>query len=274
MNYLTETFDDISISLGKCDDLLQETKYNEDYIFQGITINAVITDTPYNLGFHYSIYKDNLSPDAYFSWQKNILLLCANRMVNGGSILYLHYPEFASKIFHAVQNNLIALTPYEWITWIYHCHTSGSPLRKATRAWLWWIKNTPFATYFTEPLYIGKKACEGEYRNPNDKRIKKKIANGDKPVDYDWWNYEQVKNVSKEKTEHPCQLPLEMVKRLVEMSCPPGGAVLDPFTGSGTTAVACIETGRKFIGMEVDEKYYKIAKNRIIEAQKRKSLEL
>jgi len=48
---------------------------------------------------------------------------------------------------------------------------------------------------------------------------------------------------------------------------PTGGTILDPFMGSGTTGVACVQTGRKFIGIEIDPGYFEIAKKRIMEAQ-------
>lgn len=79
---------------------------------------------------------------------------------------------------------------------------------------------------------------------------------------YDWWEINQIKNVSKEKTEHPCQMPLEVMMNIIGI-LPEGYTILDPFMGSGTTGEACRLLGRDFIGIELDEKYFKIAKNRI-----------
>ena len=64
---------------------------------------------------------------------------------------------------------------------------------------------------------------------------------------------------------HPTQKPVELIEFLVKSYCPEGGLVLDNCMGSGTTAVACINTNRKFIGFEIEEKYFKIANVRIIE---------
>jgi len=79
---------------------------------------------------------------------------------------------------------------------------------------------------------------------------------------YDWWNVNQVKNVSKDKTKHPCQMPIEVMKNVVAM-LPDNSTVVDIFMGSGTTAQACIDLGYDFVGVEIDESYYNIAKNRI-----------
>jgi DNA modification methylase len=67
-----------------------------------------------------------------------------------------------------------------------------------------------------------------------------------------------------EKTGHPTTKPTKLMVRLVERM--PGKTVLDPFMGSGTTGVACVKTGRRFIGIEKEPKYFAIAKRRIEEA--------
>jgi len=59
---------------------------------------------------------------------------------------------------------------------------------------------------------------------------------------------------------------------MVRLVTEPGSTVLDPFMGSGTTGVACVQTGRNFIGIEIDETYYRIAQQRIAEAQMQPSL--
>jgi len=65
---------------------------------------------------------------------------------------------------------------------------------------------------------------------------------------------------------HPHQKPLPLMKYLLDR-LPPNCTILDPFMGSGTTGVACVQTGRNFIGIEIDPKYYAIAEKRIAEAQ-------
>lgn len=62
---------------------------------------------------------------------------------------------------------------------------------------------------------------------------------------------------------HPTEKPLQLMKRLVLASSNPGDTILDCVMGSGTTGVACVNTGRNFIGMELDAEYFQIAKNRI-----------
>ena len=68
-------------------------------------------------------------------------------------------------------------------------------------------------------------------------------------------------------TGHPTTKPTKLMVALIERMSNPGDTILDPFMGSGTTGVACVQTGRNFIGIEIDPGYFEIAKKRIEQAQ-------
>lgn len=63
--------------------------------------------------------------------------------------------------------------------------------------------------------------------------------------------------------DHPCAFPIDLALRPIKSSCKPGGTVLDPFSGSGTTGEACLQLGRKYIGIEKEERYCESAANRL-----------
>ena len=107
--------------------------------------------------------------------------------------------------------------------------------------------------------FLGKKVCV--YWKPALWYVKgKKRRAFDIPRD-------MVKNNKPEKKVHPWEQGVEWFRHWCECICYPGETVLDPFMGSGTTGVACVQTGRKFIGIEIDEGYFKIAEKRIAEAR-------
>ena len=83
---------------------------------------------------------------------------------------------------------------------------------------------------------------------------KKKWNDGGYPA---IWNYNKVNSL------HPTGKPLELLLDWVQQFTDPGELILDPFMGSGTTGVACKELNRNFIGIEIDPKYFEIAKQRI-----------
>lgn len=82
---------------------------------------------------------------------------------------------------------------------------------------------------------------------------------------------ERVLEEGTKRAAHPTQKPLELMIEL--LACNPA-SVLDPFMGTGTTGVACVQTGRNFIGIEIDPTYYAIAQKRIAEAQAQPALPL
>lgn len=77
----------------------------------------------------------------------------------------------------------------------------------------------------------------------------------------------------KEKREHPTQKPEKLIRKIIEDYSEEGQTIFDPFLGSGTTAVACINTGRNFIGIEKDEDYFEIAQRRIKDAQEQERID-
>ena len=98
--------------------------------------------------------------------------------------------------------------------------------------------------------------------------------NAENPAVFNLWQGKKYKsNVLEYKKDndglHPTQKPLALIEDLVNTYSNPGDKVLDPFMGSGTTAVACLKTGRKYIGFELDERYYATSVQRIADADAR-----
>ena len=76
------------------------------------------------------------------------------------------------------------------------------------------------------------------------------------------------RRVSPQKLTHPCEKPVPLIEELIIESSDEGDVILDSFLGTGSTAIACINTNRNFIGIELDDKYFEIAKERIEECRK------
>jgi len=90
------------------------------------------------------------------------------------------------------------------------------------------------------------------------------------------WSFLPPKRKHKftEVYNHPTEKPVEIMERLIEMTSLNDHVILDPFMGSGTTGVACVQTGRNFIGIEIDPDYFAIAERRIKEAEAQPRLEV
>jgi len=91
-----------------------------------------------------------------------------------------------------------------------------------------------------------------------------------------WHSDSAISNIQKIqppiKRQHPNEKPVSLVERFVKNCTNKDGTILDPFMGSGTTGVACMNLGRKFIGIEIEKKYFDIACERIDQAQRQMRL--
>lgn len=213
-----------TLILGDCRKYLKNL--NENNII-------IVTDPPFNINYKYNKYKDNIPKEEWL----DMICMFAKQFK---SVIIL-YPEMLHELSISLNK-----PPQRVVSWVYNSNTNK--------------QHRDIGFYGIIPDF---KKVKQPYKNLNDKRIKARIAKGCTGAKlYDWWNINQVKNVSKEKTEHPCQMPLEVMKNIIGI-LPKDYTICDPFMGSGTTGVACKKLGRNFIGIELDEKYFKIAKERI-----------
>ena len=81
------------------------------------------------------------------------------------------------------------------------------------------------------------------------------------------WTFTSPKNSEKTFGKHPTQKPVDLLNRIIKASTNEGDVVLDPFLGSGTTAVSCILNNRKYIGIEKEKEYFELAKKRVEDAE-------
>ena len=195
--------------------------------------SIIVTDPPFNIGYHYNEYKDKMEDDSYYEMLSGLLDIAP--------CVFIHYPEALYEL-----SARSGISPTRVVSWVYNSNTAK--------------QHRDIAFYGVKPNF---NQVRQPYKNPNDKRIQQRIAEGKTGCKlYDWWNINQVKNVSKDKTAHPCQMPLEVMKNIVGI-LPRDSTIVDPFMGSGTTGVACVEAGLDFIGIEMDSQYFEIAKNRL-----------
>lgn len=193
-----------------------------------------ISDPPYNQRYHYNEYRDNKSLSEY----KELL----SSAFRGRKSVIIHYPEESINLLPAIMER----GTEEVVSWIYNSNTA-----KQHRLITWWGCKPDF------------KKIPQPYKNPTDKRIAKRIAEGKAARSYDWWNVNQVKNVSKKNNSHTCPMPLEIMEKIILSTTEPGDLIVDPFCGSGTTCLAAKKHGRNYIGIDISEEYCRIAEERL-----------
>jgi hypothetical protein len=212
----------------------------EELLFKSVNPDqegtVMMSDPPYNVGYHYDDCEDSMEEDAYFRFIASIFYTTPSVLI--------HYPEAMYRIAKAMDK-----IPERVVAWVY---PSNTPRQHRSIAW-----------FDCKPDF---RKDGQDYRNPNDPRIAKRIADGNRARLYDWWEINQVKNVSSEKTEHPCQIPTAVMERIIRVTAPK--MVFDPFAGSGTTLLAAANLGVPAVGIEMSERYCEVIAKRLTNSQR------
>jgi adenine-specific DNA-methyltransferase len=246
--------DNGKILLGDCLKLLKNISDE--------SIDLTITSPPYNIGKE---YEDILPIDEYIDWCikwiKEIYRITKSNGTFWLNLGYLKIENIGTSIpIPYLLWNKIPFYLNQEIIWNYEagvsCKNRFSPRNEK---WLFYVKDNKNYTFNLDDIRIPTKY-------PNQKKNGKLKCNilGKNPGDV--WHIAKItsgKNrSSKERTEHPAQFPEEIIERIIKVSSNINDIILDPFIGSGTTAVVANRLNRKFIGFEKNEYYYNIIKNR------------
>ncbi len=225
----------------------------------------VVTSPPYNLS---KAYEKKISIDEYIDSQAAVIDECVRvlhpkgsicwqvgNFVQNGTIMPLDIPLFwifaRNKLYyrnriiwrfeHGLHCKQRLSGRYETINWFTRAQKSYTFNLDSIRV----PQKYPGKKYFKGPK-AGQYSCNPRGKNPGDV-----------------WDIPNVKHNHVEKTEHPCQFPVELVERLVLALTNKGDLVFDPFMGVGSTAVAAVMHGRRAAGADTAPKYIEIAKERV-----------
>ena len=270
---------DITIFNGNCIDLLEQIEDN--------SLQLIITSPPYNIGKEYEKRKPL---NDYIKFQKEVIDLCSNKLKPSGSICwqvgnYLNGTGKGTEVFpldiilyDLFKQNKLSLR--NRIVWYFGHGLHGKYRLSGRHETILWFTKTDEYTFDLDALrvdqkYPGKNHYKGEKKgepsgnkkgkNPGDVLFPNEIF-AENEFQQLIYNIPNVKANHVEKTTHPAQYPIALVKRLIEGLSNKGDTVFDPFLGSGTTVAAAILSNRKAIGSELDQAYCKIALERAKQA--------
>lgn len=228
------------------------------------SVQCVVTSPPYNIGKDYEI---KAPLDVFLSDMLPIMQHCYRVLAPGGSIFWqvgnyvkagsvtpldvIMWPQFAA--MGATLRNRIVWTFGHGL----HCKKRFSGRHESI---LWMTKGDAYTFNLDAVRVPSKYPNKKHFKGPKKGQLSGNPL-GKNPGDV--WDIPNVKHNHPEKTAHPCQFPEALATRAILCSTQPGDTVLDPFLGSGTTAVAAQKSGRSWIGIERDECYVEIAQNRI-----------
>jgi len=216
--------------------------------------DLIFADPPFNIGYKYDKYNDRQDREQYIAWTKDWMSVCKKVLKPHGSFYIAIGDEYAANV--KIIADELGLFMRNWIIWHY---TFGQQMKNK------------FARSHTHILYFVNDKDNFTFNadvtrviSDRQKRYKDKRAypEGKMPDDV-WDEYPRVCGTFEERTDFPCQMPESLLARIIRVSSNEDDWILDPFIGSGTTAVVAAKLGRSFTGIDISEEYVRKSRQRI-----------
>jgi site-specific DNA-methyltransferase (adenine-specific) len=225
------------------------------------TVRLSVCDPPYNEAVSYDgrgAEADRLSDDEYLDWCRKWVNACVPLLATDGSMWVIISNRYAGRL----EGLLVAagLHPRALLTWFESFGVnSANNFNRCSRRLLYFVKDPKRFVFNPEAV-----------TRPSDRQEKygdERADPGGKLWD-DVWGVNppipRLVGTSAERVpDFPTQLPLALLRPIVGCASDPGDLVLDPFSGSGTTGAACIELGRKYLGIELSDRYVTLSRQRL-----------
>src|SRR5450830_1165290 len=238
-----------------CEDALQGLARLPD-----ASIDLVLADPPYGLGKDYGNDSDKMESSAYLEWMAQWIDTALPKLKANGSLYIFLTWRYSPEVFVLLKQRMTMMNE---IIWDRRVPSMGGSVRKYSS-----VHDTIGFFVKAKDYYFDLDAIRIPYDAATKKARSRKIFEGAKWLELgfnpkDVWSVSRLHREHAEREEHPTQKPLEIIERMIKASCPPGGVVLDPFMGSGTTALAARRTGRHFCGFELNSAYCAIIEQRL-----------
>jgi DNA modification methylase len=220
------------------------------------SVDMVYGDPDYNVGVKYGDKSYTKTFDEYIEWYTDLARESLRVLKDTGNMFLINYPK--QNAYLRVKYLDEACYEVSDYAWIYNTNVGHTSRRFTTahRSILHCCK-TKDNKFYKEKVAVA-------YQNPTDRRILRNLANGSKGrMPYDWFYFNLVKNVSKEKTLHACQIPQKLSELLIKSCTLPGDIILILFGGSGSEIEVCKILNRRYASAEIDKKYYKMILDRL-----------
>lgn len=236
--------------------------YNDDILrvdqIPNDSVDLIVTSPPYDVDIKYGTYNDAIPYEEYLSFTEKWIKRCYDFAKPEGRFC-LNIPLDKNK---GGQQSVYAdiLNIAKRIGWKYHSTIVWNEQNISRRtAWGSWMSAS--APYVIAPVEM----IAVLYKKKWEKRNGTKKSDITRDEFLEWTNgVWSFPGESKKRTGHPAPFPVELPRRCIKLFTYVGDTVLDPFLGSGSTLVACLQTNRFGIGVEINEKYCELSKKRLI----------
>jgi len=219
-------------------------------------VDMVYGDPDYNVGVKYGDKSYTKTFDEYIEWYIKLAKESIRVLKDTGNMFLINYPK-QNAYLRVKYLDSVCYEVLDYV-WVYNTNVGHSPSRFTTaHRSILHCRKTKHNKFYKDNVAV-------PYKNPTDKRILQNLANGSKGrMPYDWLYFDLVKNVSKEKTFHACQIPQKLSEKLIQSCTMPKDIVLILFGGSGSEIEVCKFLNRQYISAEIDKKYHEIIIDRL-----------
>ncbi|GGC89393.1 DNA-methyltransferase [Undibacterium terreum] len=224
------------------------------------SVDLLVADPPYGLGKDYGNDSDKMESAEYLQWMEQWIDLALPKLKANGSLYIFLTWRYSPEVFVLLKQRM---TMVNEIIWDRRVPSMGGSTRKFSS-----VHDTIGFFAKAKDYYFDLDAIRIPYDAETKKARSRKIFEGAKWLEMgfnpkDVWSVSRLHREHPEREEHPTQKPLEIIERIIKASCPVGGVVLDPFLGSGTTAVAARRCGRDYVGFELNPEYCAMIEQRL-----------
>ncbi len=231
------------------------------------SVDLAFADPPFNIGYDYDVYDDRQSSEEYLQWSQAWMAAVVQALSPRGTFWLAIGDEYAAELKVSAQRQL-GLHCRSWVIWYYTFGVNCKRKFSRSHAHLFqFIKHPENFTFNAEDpavrvpsarqLVYGDSRANPRGRLPDDTWILRPqdLEQGFAPGE-DTWYFPRVAGTFKEREGfHGCQMPEQLLARIVRVSSNPNDLVLDPFTGSGTTLAVAKKLGRRWLGCELSTDY-------------------
>ncbi len=220
------------------------------------SIDMIYGDPDYNVGVKYGDKSYSKTSDEYIQWYIKLAKESLRVLKDTGNMFLINYPKQNAYLRVKYLDNA-CYEVFDYV-WVYNTNVGHTPKRFTTaHRSILHCRKTKESVFYKDNVAVS-------YQNPTDRRILRNLSNGSKGrMPYDWLYFNLVKNVSREKTFHACQIPQKLSELLVKSCTMPGDVVLILFGGSGSEIEVCKVLNRRYISAEIDENYYNMILDRL-----------
>lgn len=237
------------------------------------SVDLVFADPPFNIGYDYDVYEDRKSADAYLDWCREWLVGVVGVLKPTGTFWLAIGDEFAAELKVCATREL-GLVCRSWVVWYYTFGVNCKKKFTRSHAHLFhFVKDGKNFTFndlevrvpSARQLVYADARANPQGRLPDDTWILRPqdLPEGFRPEE-DTWYFPRVAGTFKERAGfHGCQMPEQLLGRIIKCCSHPGERVLDPFAGSGSTLVVAKKLGRQWLGFDLSKSYVAAANRRL-----------